>query len=267
MREIQASNLREYVENGWSIEWHSSLATLAQHSVEGVVFSNELVDALPVHRVRVSDSKLKEVFVDYRDGKFFEHVDEPSTLDIPAYVDAYTNGNALEWPEGYCTEVHVESVRWMADVARVLQRGFVLTIDYGHTASDYYDVSRKEGTLLCYHKHSASSNPYVRVGEQDITAHVNFSALAIKGTEVGLSVTGFTNLMNFLLGLGADTMLADVDPESEEMQSAIQFLRPQSMGQTFKFLVQHKDIESPALQGLQYRPFFDGVLQGVGPAR
>lgn len=265
MQKIQAQNLGEYVEKGVSVQWHSSLAGLDQQSIHGLIVSNELVDAFPVHRVKkVKGHTLKEVFVDYQDGQLCEYLDEPSTSGIDDYVESYAGGVYQEWPDEYCTEVHLESVRWMKDVARVLQRGFVLTIDYGHTASDYYDVSRNDGTLLCYYKHSASSNPFVRVGEQDITAHVNFSALAIQGQQVGLTVTGFTNLMNFLLGLGADEMLATLDPESEEMQSAIQFLRPQNMGQTFKFLVQHKAVESPTLQGLRYRPYFDGALLSVG---
>ncbi len=264
MRATQERNLRDSMEKGCSIEWHASLSALAHDSVHGLVFSNELVDALPVHRVSMVNKRLHEVFVDYQDGQFCERLGEPSSPDILAYIESYAGGNDRTWPESYRTEVHLESVRWMADVAHVLQRGFVLTIDYGHTASDYYDVSRNDGTLLCYHKHSASSNPYVRVGEQDLTAHVNFSALASQGIHVGLSVTGFTNLMHFLLGLGADRMLADVDPESEEMQSAIQFLRPHSMGQTFKILVQHKALEPPTLAGLKFRPFFEKALLGVG---
>ena len=266
MQQIQERNLSTSVEKGWSVAWHSSLQDLDAYSVHGVVLSNELVDAFPVHRVKkVKDGLLNEVFVNYQDGQFVEYLDRPSTPEISDYLNAYGAGGPQQWSDGYCTEVHLESVRWMNDVARVLQRGFVLTIDYGHTASDYYDASRSDGTLLCYHKHTASSNPYVRVGEQDITAHVNFSALAIQGAKVGLTVTGFTNLMNFLLGLGVDAMLADVDPESEEMQLAIQFLRPQSMGQTFKFLVQHKAIEAPVLQGLQFRPFLRGALLGGDP--
>ncbi|GJL64105.1 MAG: SAM-dependent methyltransferase [Nitrospirales bacterium] len=264
MQKIQAHHLGEFLEKGWPIEWHTSLSALDQHSVHGVMLCNELVDALPVHRVRVSDHRIHEVFVDFQGGTLCEHLGELSTSDIQDYLACYTDGLSLKWPDGYSTEVHLELLNWMEEVARVLQRGFVLTIDYGHTASDYYDMSRKDGTLVCYHKHTASSNPFVRVGDQDITAHVNFSALAGKGTQIGLSVTGFTNLMNFLLGLGADEMLADVDPESEEMQSAIQFLRPQSMGQTFKFLVQHKAIESPTLAGLKFRPFFEEALLGVG---
>ena len=259
MKCIQERNLNEFTENGWSIEWASSLTEFDAQTVTGVIFSNEFVDALPVHRVKMTGSVLKEVFVDYQDGEFCERLDDFSVSEIGDYFA----GIERKWSEGYCTEVHVESVRWMKDVAHVLQRGVVLTIDYGHTEQDYYESSRNGGTLLCYHRHSASTNPYVRVGEQDITAHVNFTALAKSGSRSGLSVTGFTNLINFLLGLGADQMLAELDPESKEMQSAIQFLRPQSMGQTFKVLVQHKEVESPTLQGLRFRPFFREALLGA----
>ena len=208
--------------------------------------------------MKVVNNALKEVFVNYQGGEFFEEVSDVSTSEVRAYLA----GVEGEWLEGYCTEVHIESVRWMKEVARVLQRGVVVTIDYGHTEQDYYESSRKGGTLLCYHRHSVSTNPYVRVGKQDITAHVNFTALARSGNRSGLSVTGFTNLINFLLGLGADQMLAELNPESEEMQSAIQFLRPHSLGQTFKVLVQHKEIELPILQGLRFRPFFGEALLG-----
>ncbi len=263
MKSIQERNLHEYIEKGWLVEWHSSLADLDTQSVHGVVFSNEFVDALPVHRIKRTEKTLKEIMVDYRDGEFCERCEDLTISDIDDYLD----GMDTQWPQGYCTEIHLESVRWMKDVARVLERGFVLTIDYGHTAQDYYDVSRKDGTLLCYYQHKVSTNPYVRVGEQDITAHVNFTALATHGLHGGLKVTGYTNLMNFLLGLGADMMLSQLDPGSEEMQLAIQFLRPQSMGQTFKVFIQHKGVESPSLAGLTFRPFFDGALLGTGPER
>lgn len=260
MRQAQEENLREFVEKGWAIEWFASLDELAPESVEGVMVSNELVDAFPVHRVKLAEHGLREIFVDHQDGELFERLGDVSTTAIPAYFAGIQN----EWPEGYTTEAHLESERWMQDVARVLGRGFVLTIDYGHTAQDYYDVSRKDGTLLCYHKHRVSSDPYVRVGAQDMTAHVNFSALAKRGLEAGLQITGFTNLMSFLLGLKADRMLEALDPESAEMQAAIQFLRPQSMGQTFKVLIQHTRVETPSLAGLTYRPFFEGALLGPG---
>ena len=260
MRQAQEENLRGFVQKGWTIEWFTSLNELSSESVEGVIFSNELVDAFPVHRVTVAKDQVREIFVNYKDGKLGECVGDLSTTDISSYLD----GVSVGWPDGYTTEVHLESERWLQTVAKLLRRGFVLTIDYGHTAQDYYDVSRKDGTLLCYHRHRVCANPYIRVGEQDMTAHVNFTALAKSGSESGLTVTGFTNLMNFLLGLEADRMLAALDPESDEMQAAIRFLRPQSMGQTFKVLIQHKQVDGPSLAGLKFRPFFEGALLGQG---
>ena len=226
MRQTQEENLGRFIDQGWSIEWFASLSALSHESLEGVIFSNELVDAFPVHRVKVSNDTLQEVFIDHENGELCERLNDLSTSDISTYLGGIQNG----WPEGYTTEVHLESEQWMEDVAQVLQRGFVVTIDYGHTGQDYYDVSRKDGTFLCYYKHRVSSNPYVRIGEQDMTAHVNFSALAKRGSESGLHVTGFTNLMNFLLGLGVDRMLESLDPESEEMQAAIQFFAPTKLG-------------------------------------
>ena len=140
----------------------------------------------------------------------------------------------------------------------------VLTIDYGHTVKDYYGSSRKNGTLLCYYRHTVSDQPYRHVGEQDITAHVNFTGLALAGERVGLSVAGFTNLMSFLLSLGAEEMLAGLEQESKELQSAIHLLRPNGMGETFKVLIQQKGMDPPSFQGLRYRPFFEGVLFGIG---
>jgi SAM-dependent MidA family methyltransferase len=148
----------------------------------------------------------------------------------------------------------------MTRVARVFHRGMVITVDYGHTGSDYYASDRKDGTFLCYYRHSISTNPYVRVGEQDMTAHVNFSALAKCGKECGLLPVGFTTLANWLMGLGVEEMVEAQDSESHEVQALSQLLRPHGMGTTFKVFVQQKGIESVPLQGLRYRAFFDDVL-------
>ena len=259
MRATQEDNLREFLHKGWSIRWASSLSELDAQEVAGVIFSNEFVDALPVHRVTMEGSALKEVLVDCGSDGFSEQLGAPSTDELQAYLDSLH----VQLPEGYTTEVHLEARRWMEEVARVLAQGIVLTIDYGHTVKDYYRADRQNGTLLCYYRHTVVQDPYIHVGEQDITAHVNFTGLAVTGEQVGLSLTGFTNLMNFLLGLGAETMLEELDQESDELQSAIHLLRPNGMGGTFKVLIQHKDMEKPSLQGLRFRPFFDDVLLGT----
>ncbi len=148
----------------------------------------------------------------------------------------------------------------MKDVARALGRGFVITIDYGHTAQDLYGPDRPRGTLLCYYSQMASESPYSRVGLQDMTAHVDFTSLAITGEEGGLHVTGFTNQMSFLMGLGVERMLESLEPGSSEFQSVIQLLRPEGMGRTFKILIQHKGITEPQLDGLRFKPFFGSAL-------
>lgn len=136
----------------------------------------------------------------------------------------------------------------------------MITIDYGHTAQDLYGPGRKQGTLLCYYHQTASEDPYSRVGEQDMTAHVDFTSLATVGEENGLSTTGFTNQMSFLMGLGVEQMLEAMQPESREFFAAIQLLRPEGMGRTFKVLIQHKGIAKPTLDGLTFQPFFGEAL-------
>ena len=106
----------------------------------------------------------------------------------------------------------------------------------------------------------ASEDPFVRVGLQDMTAHVDFTTLATAGEEAGLSVTGFTNQMSFLMGLGVEEMIAQLAPETPEFRAALHLLKPEGMGRTFKILVQHKGLEAPALDGLIFKPFFGSAL-------
>ncbi|RMH06510.1 MAG: SAM-dependent methyltransferase [Nitrospirae bacterium] len=259
MRERQAQHLSVWNQRGARVLGLSSLANCAPDSVTGVVFSNELVDALPIHRVRMENGILREIYVDWDGERLVEVLGEPSTPAIDEYVQAY----GVELPEGMTTEIHVEAIRWMEHVACVLREGLVLTIDYGHTARDYYSPLHREGTLLCYHRHHVSTNPYERVGFQDITAHVNFSGLAQAGERVGLKVTGFTNLMYFVMSLGVEDLMAGLDPASEAVRALGHLLRPHGMGQTFKMLVQHKGgvySDPPVLSGLRYRPFFADAL-------
>ena len=152
-------------------------------------------------------------------------------------------------------------------VGIILRRGLVLTIDYGHTAADLYAPPRTSGTLLCYYRHTVSDTPYLRIGWQDLTAHVDFTSLALIGREVGLAVTGFTNQLHFLMGLGVESAFAGLDPESPEFAELRQLLRPEGMGTTFKILVQHKGIGAPALDGLRSKPYFeDALYAGLPPS-
>jgi SAM-dependent MidA family methyltransferase len=254
----QAARLREAVGN-WAdghLMWRSSLEEVDSDFLTGVVFSNELVDALPVHRVRWEKTQLCEIFVAYEGGNFVECLAPCSSPKLAEYVDTHK----VSLSEGQTSELHIEAEAWMKNVGRLLHRGVVMTIDYGHTARDYYRSDRKDGTLLCYYRHAISTNPYTRVGEQDMTAHVNFSALASSGTESGLDLIGLTTLANWLIGLGVEELVRDQDQESEDVRALGHLLRPNGMGKTFKVLVQQKGMESFPFQGLRYPAFFDDVV-------
>jgi SAM-dependent MidA family methyltransferase len=259
LQSLQESRIQQ-VMGSWTenrVSWVNSIGQLDADSVLGVMFSNELVDAFPVHRIRFQNQCLQELFVDYAEGRFVERLGPLSSPKLQEYVHLHR----IDLQEGQTSELHLAAEEWMTQVARVLQQGVIITIDYGHTGSDYYGADRNDGTLLCYYQHAVSKNPYTRVGEQDMTAHVNFSALAKAGKECGLFPVGFTTLANWLMGLGVEAMAYDQDPESREIQALSHLLRPHGMGTTFKVFVQQKGIESVSLEGLRYRAFFEDVLK------
>ena len=263
MRALQQQQLQPRFDQSGRVAWLEELSSLAPESVVGLMFSNELPDAFPVHRIQMVGNEVLEIFVDYQDGKFVECL---KPLSQPA-IHEYLHRLRIELQDGYRAEINLEALTWMRNVAASLGRGLVITIDYGHTASDLYGPERSKGTFLCFYSQMASEDPYVRIGEQDMTAHVDFTSLAAVGEEAGISVTGFTNQMSFLMGLGAEDMMGRLEPESPEFRAAIHLLKPEGMGRTFKVLVQHKGIEQPDLDGLAFKPFFGSVLkssQGPG---
>jgi len=256
MRALQQEQLQPWLRQSGPVSWLEDLSSLAPGSMTGLMFSNELPDAFPVHRVEKVGDGLKEIFVEVRDGRFVECLRDPSTPEIEDYLRTLH----IELSEGYRTEINLRAPVWMRQVAASMNRGVVITIDYGHSAEDLYGPQRSKGTLLCYCSQMASEDPFVRVGIQDITAHVDFTTLATVGEEAGLSVTGFTNQMSFLMGLGVEEMIAQLAPETPEFRAALHLLKPEGMGGTFKILVQHKGLEAPALDGLIFKPFFGSAL-------
>ena len=256
MLKLQRQNLAPWLNKPGLITWVEGLGGLAPESVTGLFLSNELIDAFPVHRIQVTAEGTEELYVDYRDGHFVDCLKPLSTVALAQYLQQLD----ITWPEGYRTEVNLQAMDWMEKVARRMDRGFVLTIDYGHTAQDLYGPERKDGTFLCYFQQQTNEDPFIRVGEQDMTAHVDFSSLASVGEKQGLHVTGFTNQMSFLMGLGVEEMIGELEPESPGFRAAVHLLKPDGMGSTFKVLVQHKGISRPELDGLKFKPFFGSAL-------
>jgi len=193
------------------IRW-CDLDELNEKSVTGCFFSNELVDAFPVHLVTRHDGQLREIYVTAKgDREFGEVVGELSTPRLAEYfqfvgIDLLSDA----YPEGYRTEVNLAALDWMETVAGKLQRGFVLTIDYGYEADRFYSPTRREGTLQAYYQHRHHNDPYLYVGRQDLTAHVDFTALERKGRSLGLETLGLTRQALFLMALGLGDRIAAV---------------------------------------------------------
>ena len=222
--------------------------------MEGSFLSNELVDAFPVHPVIFDHGVLKEIYVAQDHGQLKEYWGEPSDPRIPSYFQPMD----ITLQEGQRAEVNLKALEWMENVARCLKKGFVLTIDYGYLAKELYAPHRKEGTLLCYTQHRTSENPYERLGEQDITSHVNFTSLIQKGEEVGLQFTGLVPQYQFLIALGLLQEMESLEKERSEMDalqwrlSLKHLIEPEmGMGEVFKVLIQHKGINQPQLDGLR----------------
>ncbi|MDH4228658.1 MAG: SAM-dependent methyltransferase [Nitrospirota bacterium] len=254
--DLMARQQRLLAEFSGCITWHSGLEELAP--VRGVLLSNELVDSLPHHQVVMTAGGLREVFVAVAGERFVERLAPPSS---PELAQTFEKRN-LTLPEGYRTEINLAARRWMRLAAERLDAGYVLTIDYGYPATTLYRSDRRTGSFLCYHRHMVSEDPYARVGEQDMTAHVDFSALADAGMAAGLTLDGFTDQAHFLVGLGISTWMQQVldrdggDPEnSDEFRSMRRLMDPLGMGKAFKVLVQRRGVPPQPLSGLQFRAF------------
>jgi SAM-dependent MidA family methyltransferase len=203
---------------GARVTWSDSLATLSPGSITGAIFSNELVDAFPVHRVAMTTDGLQELFVGLdAAGNLCEVAGPPSTPALAAH---------LAWlgvapPVGVRSEINLDAVEWMRAVAGVLDRGVVLTIDYGDSAERIYSDLRPDGTLLCYTQGTVGADPFAAPGAQDMTAHVDFTALQQAGAEAGLPTTTLTRQMHFLVDLGIGDLLAAVGPAYEAQAATL----------------------------------------------
>lgn len=171
---------------------------------DGCILSNELIDNFPVHKVVMQD-ELMEVFVDYRNG--FVELLKPAGSKLKAYLIEQN----ISLPEGHCTEINLHAIEWLNLIAKLLNIGFVITIDYGFPATELYSFKRIAGTIFCYYKHRINTDPYKHIGEQDITAHVNFSALRRWGNQAGLDCLGISDQASFLHALGLVNQLREIE--------------------------------------------------------
>jgi SAM-dependent MidA family methyltransferase len=175
----------------------------AFRNVVGCILCNELIDNFPVHRFAIQGGRVKEVFVTSAGGNLTEVLDEPSSPRIEERLTSL----GLSLTEGYRGEVNLAMEDWTGQLSRALDRGFILTIDYGQLATDLYSLQNNQGTLVCYHRHVVSSDPYQHIGQQDITCQVDFTSLMRLGDRHGLATVGYALQSQFLTNLGFSSFL------------------------------------------------------------
>ncbi len=257
LQQLQQAKLQQF-EQKVDIKWQS-WEYILDDSLVGCCFSNELIDAFPVHRVVVNDQKLQEIYLTIEDNGIKEIQDEVSTEDIYKYFDLV----AIDWvnkeyPANYYTEVNLAALDWLETVSKKLKQGYILTIDYGYPAVKYYHPQRSEGTLQCYYQHRRHNNPYVNLGQQDITSHVDFTALENQGTILNLATIGFTKQGMFLMALGLGDRLNELSSGKYNVMEILQrrdalhqLINPLGLG-GFGVLIQGKNLtqQQYLLQGL-----------------
>ena len=235
---------------GLPVRW-CEWTEIPDRSIIGCFLSNELIDAFGVHQVVVVEDKLQEVYVTIsdKDRVFNETIDELSTDRLETYWQLnQINLLSGKYPNGYRTEVNLAALGWLEQVFKKLQRGYIISIDYGYTADRYYNPMRAQGTLQCYYQHAHHHNPYINIGNQDLTAHVDFTALQNQGELLGLQTVGFIQQGLFLMALGLGERITAISSSGGDIQSLLhrrqnlhQLIDPMGLGK-FGVLIQSRGL-------------------------
>ncbi len=222
------------------VEWLTSWPT----NFRGVVIGNEFLDALPVRRFRVTNSGTRWLGVGWDGSRFVE-------IEAEAVDGALAERlERLHLPEGYASEWHPQAQAWVRSVAAALEAGVVFFVDYGFPAHEFYHADRNQGTLMCHYRHLSHTDPYVHVAAQDITAHLDFSAVADVAQQAGLEILGYTQQASFLLALGLTQLIQQEEQESTQNRLALtqqvkKLVLPSEMGELFKVIALGKEVRAP----------------------
>jgi SAM-dependent MidA family methyltransferase len=230
--------------------------------VTGVVIANEVADALPVHRLIWRDGRLREGWVIWADDGFAEEEDDLSPAAAAADPEGMLRENGITLDEGDRIEISPAAAAWFAAAARGLRRGYAIVIDYGYPATELYRAHRLAGTVRAHRGHTVSDDPFAHVGEQDLTAHVDFSALRRAGEETGLICAGQTNQGAFLASLEMGDLLVALGkdpqtalPEYLAAQAAIlRLIDPGGMGRFGVLIMAREAPVCPPLKGFTVQP-------------
>ncbi|MEX1030539.1 MAG: SAM-dependent methyltransferase [Paenibacillaceae bacterium] len=243
-QELQRDLLHSHIHKIRFIDAQSWWEMPALH--HAIVFSNELLDAFPVHLVKKFNGQYQEVYVAYEQssGQFIEvlhPIHEGDELAI------YLNQYQINGSEGHRIEINLAADSWLRQMGSKLRTGLLVTIDYGDEASELYAEHRHMGTLMCYHKHLAHDNPYIHIGHQDITSHINFSSCMRIGNQSGFTNQVYQTQRQFLIDQGILSKLQDhawgdpFHPVAKRNRAIRQLLIGDTMSELFKVLIQHRE--------------------------
>jgi SAM-dependent MidA family methyltransferase len=253
LRERQRAHLVSSLpELAQRVSWQDALPRV----IRGVVLGNEVLDAMPAHRFRVHANGFRECRVGWQDPGFEWVESDCSKSSLAAHVDAIFAALDHALPDGYVSECAPSRQRFIGDIGASLKEGVALLFDYGYGRAEYYHTQRSSGTLRCFHRHRAHDDPLILTGLQDISVHVDFSALAEAALTAGLEVAGYTTQADFLLATGLLDACRGVDPATRryaELTAQIKRLTlPGQMGEAVKVLALVRGYEG-ALTGFSAR--------------
>ncbi|GAB4509405.1 MAG: SAM-dependent methyltransferase [Sulfuricaulis sp.] len=209
----------------------------------GMVLANELLDAMPVTCFKVTGNDINELYVGWENEHFVWR-------EIPAGASLRARIEPLGLATGYTSEINLRAEAWVRSIADVLKQGALLLIDYGFPRAEFYHPQRDQGTLMCHYRHQTHDDPLRLAGLQDITAHVDFTAIAEAGIQAGLSLLGYTSQAAFLLGSGLEQIMAASDPNDVRAhltltQQVKKLTLPHEMGELFKVIALARGVREP----------------------
>ena len=224
-----------------TVRWVKSLNEL--DPITGIILGNELLDAIPTRVVEFSEDRWREVCVTLENGTFKFSLVPIKGPRLAARIDKIP----LPLPQPYRTEVNLAATDWIGDAAKALRRGFILMIDYGYSRNDYYSPLRTEGTLTSYRNQLRQKSIFAGIGETDITAHVDFTAIAEAGQEAGCQLLGFTDQHHFMVGAGESRMRSFENSDGRKdrdrfLRAYKTLMHPEMMGLAFKYVLMSKDV-------------------------
>ncbi len=234
------------------IRW---LDSLPENEFVGLILANEVLDAMPVHRISVKQDSVDELCVGIDHDQFI-WVQRPANDGLLDQTEIILKSLKSDLPEVYISEINCRIQAWLNSLVDILDRGAILFMDYGYPRHEYYHPQRTEGTLLCHYRHRVHANPFFFPGLQDITASVDFTTVAEAASNAGLDVGGYTTQAHFLLGCGLDAFIGENkstdNKKSVELSRQARILTmPGEMGERFKVMALTKDLDIP-LMGFQF---------------